>query len=262
MTAHANYSLRDEIRDYWSDRAETFDLQVGHEIFSEQERAAWHALISRHVGPGAGRASLDLACGTGVISHLMHDLGFVVTGLDWSEAMLAKARAKAQNRSADIRFIMRDAERTLEDKASYDVIVTRHLVWTLLDPKAAFAEWFSLLKPGGKLLIIDGDFVSRNWATGLREIWEKLTAGKSRVSDNDGAVMARRHQNILARVYFSGGARAEEIVRLLAEAGFEQPVVDWKLGAIHRAQARQMSWPKALERATQHRFAICATKPQ
>ncbi|RWK57764.1 class I SAM-dependent methyltransferase [Mesorhizobium sp.] len=262
MTAHANYSLRDEIRDYWSDRAETFDVQVGHEIFSERERAAWHALITRHLGPGAGRASLDLACGTGVISHLMHELGFVVTGLDWSEAMLAKARAKAQERGADIRFMVRDAERTLEDRASYDVIVTRHLVWTLLDPKAAFAEWFSLLKPGGKLLVIDGDFVSRNWATGLREVWEKLTAGKSRLPANDDAAMARRHQNILARVYFSGGARAREIARLLAEAGFEQPVVDWKLGAIHRAQARQMSWPKAIERAAQHRFAICATKPQ
>ncbi|TIL27928.1 MAG: methyltransferase domain-containing protein [Mesorhizobium sp.] len=262
MTAHANYSLRDEIRDYWSDRAETFDLQVGHEIFSERERAAWHALISRHLGPGAGRTSLDLACGTGVISHLMHDLGFVVTGLDWSEAMLAKARAKAQNRGADIRFIVRDAERTLEDKASYDVIVTRHLVWTLVDPKAAFAEWFSLLRPGGKLLVIDGDFVSRNWATRLRDVWEKLTAGKSRVADNECTAMAGRHKRILARVHFSGGARAGEIRRLLAEAGFDQPVVDWKLGAIHRAQARQMSWPKAIERAIQHRFAICATKPK
>ncbi|MET3580254.1 ubiquinone/menaquinone biosynthesis C-methylase UbiE [Mesorhizobium robiniae] len=260
MTAHANYSLRDEIRDYWSERAETFDLQVGHEIFSEQERTAWHALIRRHLGPGAGRTSLDLACGTGVISHLMHELGFVVTGLDWSEAMLAKARAKAQNRGADIRFRLGDAERTFEDKASYDVIVTRHLVWTLVDPKAAFAEWFSLLKPGGKLLVIDGDFVSRNWAMRLREVWEKFTAGQSRVADNDGASMASRHLSILARVYFSGGARAGEIRRLLAEAGFDQPVVDWKLGAIHRAQARQMSWPRAIERATQHRFAICATK--
>jgi ubiquinone/menaquinone biosynthesis C-methylase UbiE len=260
MTAHANYSLRDEIRDYWSERAETFDLQVGHEIFSEQERAAWHALITRHLGPGEGRAVLDLACGTGVISHLMHDLGFEVTGLDWSEAMLAKARAKAQKRGAGIRFVMGDAEQTLEDKASYDVIVTRHLVWTLLDPTAAFAEWFSLLKPGGKLLVVDGDFVSRSWATSLREIWEKLTAGKSRVVDNDSAVMVTRHRSILARVYFSGGARAEEIGHLLAEAGFEQPVLDRRLGAIHRAQARQMSWSKALERAAQHRFAICATK--
>ena len=262
MTAHANYSLRDEIRDYWSDRAETFDLQVGHAIFSEQERAAWHALISKHLGPGAGRASLDLACGTGVVSHLMHDLGFAVTGLDWSEAMLAKARAKAQERGAAIRFIVSDAERTLEDKASYDVIVTRHLVWTLVDPEAAFAEWFSLLKPGGKLLVIDGDFVSANWVGRLLEVWEKLTARRSGVADNAGASMRARHRSILARIYFSGGARAEEIGRLLAEAGFDQLVVDLKLGAIHRAQARQMSWPKALERSTQHRFAICATKPK
>jgi ubiquinone/menaquinone biosynthesis C-methylase UbiE len=260
MTVHANYSLRDEIRDYWSDRAETFDLQVGHEIFSEQERAAWHALITRHLGPGAGRASLDLACGTGVISHLMQDLDFVVTGLDWSEAMLAKARAKAQKRGAGIRFVIGDAEQTLEDKASYDVIVTRHLVWTLLDPKAAFAEWFSLLKSGGKLLVIDGDFISGNWVRRLREVLEKLMAGKA--VDDAGAYMMERHRSILARVYFSGGARAEEIGRLLTEAGFDQPVVDWKLGAIHRAQARQMSWPKALERATQHRFAICAAKPE
>ena len=35
----------------------------------------------------------------------MHDLGFVVTGLDWSETMLAKARAKAKGRGAAIRFI-------------------------------------------------------------------------------------------------------------------------------------------------------------
>lgn len=40
MAGEANYSLRDEIRDYWSARAETFDLSVGHEISSERERRA------------------------------------------------------------------------------------------------------------------------------------------------------------------------------------------------------------------------------
>ena len=38
--------------------------------------------------PGA----LDLASGTGVISLLLADLGYAVTGLDLSEAMLARAR--------------------------------------------------------------------------------------------------------------------------------------------------------------------------
>ncbi|TIW65412.1 MAG: SAM-dependent methyltransferase, partial [Mesorhizobium sp.] len=42
---------------------------------------------------------------------------------------------------------------------------------------------------------------------------------------------------------------------------FEVPVVDIRLGAIHRAQARHLNFLKALERSMQHRYAICATKP-
>jgi hypothetical protein len=37
-------------------------------------------------------------------------------------------------------------------------------------------------------------------------------------------------------------------------------VVDTRLGAIHRAQARYMGFLKAVERSTQHRYAICARK--
>jgi hypothetical protein len=41
-------------------------------IFSEDERATWHALIHRHIwGAGEGRKVLDLASGTGVVSHLL-----------------------------------------------------------------------------------------------------------------------------------------------------------------------------------------------
>ncbi|WP_302896869.1 hypothetical protein [Mesorhizobium sp. LMG 17147] len=36
--------------------------------------------------------------------------------------------------------------------------------------------------------------------------------------------------------------------------------IDTRLAAIHRAQARHMSFLRALERSTQHRYAICATK--
>lgn len=256
----ANYTLRDEIRDYWSARAPTFDLQVGHEIFSEEERAAWHALILRHLGPGKGRAALDMACGTGVVSLLMHELGFSVTGLDWSEAMLERARAKAENRGAAIRFVIADAERTMEPPESYEAIITRHLVWTLVDPKAAFAEWYALLKPGGRLLIVDGDYVTPTWVRQLRELWERLTSRKQQQGGADPA-MAEQHRRILARVHFSSGARAQEVVRLLLEAGFEQPTVDRNLKAIHRAQARRMDWLRALERGAQHRYAISVRKP-
>jgi ubiquinone/menaquinone biosynthesis C-methylase UbiE len=253
----SNHTLRDEIRDYWSARAATFDEQAGHEIFSEAERQAWRQLFLRHLGPGEGRAALDLASGTGVISHLLDGLGFVVTGLDWSEPMLARARAKAETRGARIRFVMGDAERTLEQRESYDVIVTRHLVWTLVDPKAAFKEWHSLLKPGGKVLIVDGDFVSDTLVKRMIRVFERVIGRQ--VSANPNA-MREAHERILRQVYFSNGARSAQVVSMLREAGFDEISVDRDLKRIHREEAKHMPLLKSLERTTQHRYAIAATK--
>lgn len=257
---NSNYSIRDEIRDFWSERAATFDESVGHEIFSEEERKGWQRLIRKHLGNGTGRAALDLACGTAVISHLMNDVGFKVTGLDWSDAMLGQARAKAKKRGADIRFVSGDAENTMEPKNSYDVITNRHLVWTLVDPPAAFAEWFSVLKPGGKVLILDGNMGKETWVKGLQKFWSRIT-GKPAASHMTPA-MAARHQNIRSRVYFSDAMPAEAVVDLLTKAGFVNIVVDRKLSDIHWAQARKMPFLRGLERMVQERFAICAMKPE
>jgi hypothetical protein len=60
-------------------------------------------------------------------------------------------------------------------KKGSDVLVTRHLVWALVDPRAAFAEWFSLLNPGGRLLIIESGFVTETGAARLRTALEKIT---------------------------------------------------------------------------------------
>ncbi|MDP9837172.1 ubiquinone/menaquinone biosynthesis C-methylase UbiE [Neorhizobium huautlense] len=259
-----NYNLRDEIKAYWSARAEKFDLSPGHEIFSEDERQAWLALIEKHLGKGNGRAALDLASGTAVISHLMDDAGFKVTGLDWSETMLALARAKAKQRGRDISFRVADAENTMEPDASYDVIVTRHLVWTLVDPTAAFTEWMRVLKPGGKLLVVDGDFVNVGFSEKLVKklaAWlEKIGVLKKEPS-HAPPEMAGKHEEILSQVHFSRGARADDVAALLRHAGFEAVMIDHDLKKIHRAQARHLSFFKATARGLQHRYAICATKP-
>jgi ubiquinone/menaquinone biosynthesis C-methylase UbiE len=255
----SNYTLRDEIRDYWSARAPTFDSQVGHEIFSEAERQAWRELFLRHLGPGEGRKALDLASGTGVISCLLHGLGFDVTGLDWSEAMLGRARAKAAARGARIRFVMGDAERTLEKPGSYDALVTRHLVWTLVDPGAAFREWHSLLKPGGRLLVVDGDFVSDNPVRRAIRLVERIMPGLAAKPHTPDA-MRETHERILRRVHFSRGARAGEVADLLRETGFMSITVDRDLKRIHRQQRKHMPLLKGVERAAQHRYAILAVK--
>lgn len=255
-----NFSIRDEIREFWSERAETFDDSVGHEIFSEAERRGWHRLIRRHLGDGEGRAALDLASGTGVISHLMHDLDFRVTGIDWSETMLARAREKARVRNAAIRFVAGDAENTMEPRGSYDALVCRHLVWTLVDPAAACAEWFGLLRSGGKLLIIDGNMGKPTWVAHLRTALTRIT-GRSFDPPHMSAELLRRHAAIRSRVYFRDAMPAAAIVALLEEAAFVDVVVDRRLTDIHLAQARKMPLLRALERLAQDRFAICATRP-
>lgn len=260
LTMFSNHDLRDEIKAYWSARAETFDSQPGHEIFSDEERAAWHSLLRRHLGDGDGREALDLACGTAVVSHLLDDLGFRVTGMDWAEPMLERARAKAKARGRAIRFLMGDAENTMELDGSYDVITNRHLVWTLVDPLSAFREWHRLLRPGGRLLIVDGDFVNPGLVARLaRKVSRWLGSGNAHNGPSTGA-LAATHQSILSRVYFSGGARAEAVVDLLLQAGFEKIVVDADMRAIHRTQKKNFGFLKGLERATQHRYAICAEK--
>jgi ubiquinone/menaquinone biosynthesis C-methylase UbiE len=248
-----NRNLRDDIRDYWSDRAATFDDDPGHRIDDGAEMAAWEVLFRRHLGDGDGRALLDLASGTGEISRLCQRLGFAVTGLDWAEPMLERARVKLPG----VTFIQADAERTTLPSASMDVIVTRHLVWTLVDPMAAFAEWFRVLKPEGKLLIVDGDFVSRSL---LGRIFQRLVPNGSHSAMS--TTNAERHKDILARVHFSGGARADQVAALLSSSGYDEITIDKRLAPIHRAQATHFDWRKSLLRRSEHRYAICAIKPR
>lgn len=243
-----NHTLRDEIRDYWSERAEGFDNDPGHAIADGHERQAWQALFARHLGAAQGRALLDLASGTGEISLLCHDLGFQVTGLDWSEPMLERARTKASARSAKISFLQADAERTMLPNASVDVIVTRHLVWTLVDPRAAFAEWRRVLRPDGQILIVDGDFVTRSW----------IGRGLARLLPKAEGPMASRHRQILSQVFFAQGARAAQVAALLQEAGFHDIRIDKRFRAIHSAQAQKLGLLKSLLRRSEHRYAISA----
>jgi ubiquinone/menaquinone biosynthesis C-methylase UbiE len=259
MTAlHHNLSLKDEIRDYWSMRSETFDTMPGHEIFSDDERRGWLELFARHLGDAQGGRALDLASGTGVISLLLAELGYSVTGLDLSEAMLARARAKTSGKP--IKLYAGDAEDTFEASDSYDVVATRHLVWTLPDPPAAFREWFRVLKPGGRVGIVDVDMINPRPGNGKALRVLARLARKIANPPPPGA-HAAVHNDIVSRVYFSAGCRPEEIARLLGETGFVDIAIDRNLRAIHRAQGRFMPLHQRLERASQDRFIISARKP-
>lgn len=77
-------------------------------------------------------------------------------GLDLSAAMLTEARVQADGRGLKASFQIGDAVPPPLEEASLDAIVCRHFLWTLRQPEVAFANWLRLLRPKGRVVVIDG----------------------------------------------------------------------------------------------------------
>jgi ubiquinone/menaquinone biosynthesis C-methylase UbiE len=70
--------------------------------------------------------------------------------------MLEIARRKAAERGFAVRFEEADAENLPFAAASFGLVISRHVLWTLPHPEAAIDEWKRVLRPGGRLAIVDG----------------------------------------------------------------------------------------------------------
>ena len=72
--------------------------------------------------------------------------------------MMAEAGRKAVERGVSIRFAEADAEQLPFRAGSFDLAISRHLLWTLPHPEAAVDEWIRVLRPGGRLVVVDSQF--------------------------------------------------------------------------------------------------------
>jgi SAM-dependent methyltransferase len=78
-----------------------------------------------------------------------------VHGLDLSPAMVRRARAKAAG-VPGTSFAVGDAAAPDLPAGSFDVVLSRHVLWALPDPAAGLRRWCDLLAPGGRLLLVEG----------------------------------------------------------------------------------------------------------
>jgi SAM-dependent methyltransferase len=144
---------RDDIA-LWDAEAEAFDEAADHGLRDPGVRAAWRSLLVSLVPAPPARVA-DLGCGTGTLSLLLADEGHAVDGVDFSPAMVTRARAKGEGRR-DVRFVVGDAAAPALVRAAYDVVLCRHVLWALPDPAAALRRWVDLLAPGGRLVLVEG----------------------------------------------------------------------------------------------------------
>ncbi|RII25023.1 MAG: SAM-dependent methyltransferase [Geobacter sp.] len=112
-----------------------------------------HSLIRKH--QAGAKSILDLGCGTGRHDLLLTQVGYEVTGVDQSEAMLAVAssqRSSLNPQSPSLNFLQGDI-RTVRLSSTFDVVISLFHVMsyqvTTADLQAAFATARAHLKPGG-----------------------------------------------------------------------------------------------------------------
>jgi ubiquinone/menaquinone biosynthesis C-methylase UbiE len=235
MSAVETDPVKQQVAAHWGRRAAHFDEDFGHSIRTAAERSAWNRIFDLVVVRRSGLDVLDAGCGTGFLSLELASRGHRVTGVDFAPAMLAEARRKAAEQGASIRFEEGDAEQLPFTAGSFDLVVSRHVLWTLPHPEAAIDEWVRVLRPGGRLAVIDGQF-DPNFS----------------VHQNENARTSNEYAVIGDRLPFLGGRPREEIEALLRAHGLmdvgSDPVLD-----LVEAQADRMVG-EGRERQTRRRY--------
>ncbi|MEU6896323.1 class I SAM-dependent methyltransferase [Streptomyces sp. NPDC046557] len=140
---------------YWDAAAAAFDDEPDHGLRAENTRAAWTRLLNSLM-PTDPVDVLDIGCGTGSVSLLLAEAGHRPTGVDLAPRMVEQARTKFEAAGRAGRFLVGDAMMPPTGEQRFDVVLSRHVVWTLPDPEAALREWVARLRPGGRLVLVEG----------------------------------------------------------------------------------------------------------
>jgi 2-polyprenyl-3-methyl-5-hydroxy-6-metoxy-1,4-benzoquinol methylase len=165
--------IKELVRQHWDWRAAEFDKEASHGLLNDTQSQAWHELMGRVAG-AVSLDALDVGCGTGFLSLLLARLGHRVTGIDVAAAMLAMARRKAAAHGLRVDFRNADAEAPDLPAGSFDLIVERHVLWTLPHPEPALDSWRHLLRRDGRLLLIEGHWKDLEPRDEYAEIHDQL----------------------------------------------------------------------------------------
>ncbi len=110
-------------------------------------------VVYEYLKPTPGMDILDIGCGTGIYCLELAQLGAKVTGIDVSEAMLAKARAKAERQGLKIQFLRADARKLPFKDESFDAVISVTALEFVPDLRGALEEAYRVLRRGGRLVV-------------------------------------------------------------------------------------------------------------
>ena len=130
----------------------------------------WRRTLARMALLKDTNAILDVACGTGDVSLELRQKAprARIVGLDFSQAMLDLAQVKIEQAQVGIELVAASAEELPFPPADFDLLTIAFGIRNVVDKKKALAEFFRVLKPHGRLAILE---FSQPQATWLRALY-------------------------------------------------------------------------------------------
>ncbi|HKQ62870.1 MAG TPA: ubiquinone/menaquinone biosynthesis methyltransferase [Candidatus Polarisedimenticolaceae bacterium] len=146
------------IRAMFDGVARRYDL-LNHLLSANQDRR-WRRRVVRRLAEAPGAEVLDLCTGTGdlAIELLRADPARRVVGCDFSSEMLRRARTKldrASGLSSRCALVEADALALPFAEAAFDAVTVAFGVRNLADMGAGFAEMRRVLRPGGRMFVLE-----------------------------------------------------------------------------------------------------------
>ena len=116
-----------------------------------------------------GERVLDVACGSGTAALVAARRYCDVTGLDYVESLIERARSRARAEAMDVDFVVGDAQELPFPDASFDAVLSVYGVQFAPNQERAARELLRVCKPGGRIALASpppfgwsGDFFAVN----------------------------------------------------------------------------------------------------
>ncbi|MEO6796365.1 MAG: methyltransferase domain-containing protein [Candidatus Dormibacter sp.] len=246
--------LKASIVKAWDRGVADYDELVAHGRLSRSEADAWKAALTRLLPPVPATV-LEVGAGTGVMSLLLAELGYAVTATDISKGMLDEARRKASDRRLAIAFEIADAEALPFTEGSFDAVFGRHILWTLPHPDRALREWCRVLKPHGRLALVDSLAVPPSLAGNVRGFAANLLLRLRRPTGTGHRYSPQIHDALP----LAGNGDPRRYTALIEQAGFELTATE----ALDRLKALELQAMPLAERwhAQDRKYAFTARRP-
>jgi demethylmenaquinone methyltransferase/2-methoxy-6-polyprenyl-1,4-benzoquinol methylase len=127
------------------------------ELLSFGQNRRWRTAMVDAVAESAPRSVLDVATGTAGVALMLADrTGARVTGVDLTEPMLRRGRARVVRAADDrVRLAVARAEQLPFDDGTFDALTFTYLLRYVADPAATLRELARVVRPGGTIASLE-----------------------------------------------------------------------------------------------------------